>query len=78
MMKQAPRRILINHQAMQNAAGNMMINGIIEEKAESSWTSPIVLVKKKDGPLRVCVYYQKLNTQTEKDKMVCPAISQRH
>ena len=33
----------------------------------SSYASPIVMVKKKDGPNRVCVDYRKLNKITEVD-----------
>ncbi|GBM79924.1 Transposon Ty3-I Gag-Pol polyprotein [Araneus ventricosus] len=44
----------------------MVDNGIIEESS-GPWTSPIVLVKKKDGSTRFCVDYRKLNEITIKD-----------
>ena len=42
--------------------------------SKSPWTSPIVLVKKKDGKTRFCVDYRKLNSVTKKDKYPLPKI----
>lgn len=40
--------------------------GVIRE-SESPYSSPIVVVKKKNGDVRLCVDYRKLNTQTIRD-----------
>ncbi|GBM53776.1 Retrovirus-related Pol polyprotein from transposon 297 [Araneus ventricosus] len=51
----------------------MVDNGIIEESS-GPWTSPIVLVKKKDGSTRFCVDYRKLNEITKKDSYPLPRV----
>ena len=41
--------------------------GFIKPVEITDWMSPMVLVRKKNGKLRVCVDYQKLNACTQKD-----------
>jgi hypothetical protein len=47
--------------------------GLIQE-SDSPWACPIVLVKKKDGTLRFCCDWRKLNAVTRKDAMPLPRI----
>ena len=42
--------------------------------SKSSYASPVVLVKKKDGSDRFCVDYKQLNTVTNKDKYPLPRV----
>ena len=47
--------------------------GIIR-KSHSPWSSNVVLVKKKNGSLRICVDYRQLNNKTKKDAYSLPRI----
>jgi hypothetical protein len=46
--------------------------GIIYHIPYNEWVSPIVVVPKKNGKLRICVDYRKLNNVTKKDYFPLP------
>lgn len=60
------------------AKGNRKDSGWIVaaglRSSTSPYASPILLVKKKDGSWRLCVYYRALNTQTVKNRYPIPLI----
>lgn len=53
---------------------SMLTLGVVEP-SNSPWSSPIVLVKKKDNSYRFCVDYRKVNAVTEKDAYPIPYLS---
>ena len=53
--------------------GEMLEKGVVE-RSISPWASPIVLVRKRDGTMRFCVDYRKVNSITCKDAYPLPRI----
>ena len=46
--------------------------GFINKVPYSEWVSPIVVVPKKNGKLRICQNFRKLNSVTRKDYFPLP------
>ena len=61
-IRQYPRRLPYHHRAeVEKQVNDMLSQGVIQPST-SPWSSPIVLVKKKDGSYRFCIDYRKLNS----------------
>ena len=58
---------------LQTQVAEMLKDGVIEPSC-SPWSSPVILVKKKDGTWRFCADYRKLNNVTVKDVYPLPRI----
>ena len=54
---------------------DMLNMGVVEPSA-SPWLSPVVLVRKKDGKLRFCVDFRKINALTVMDSWPMPRIDE--
>ena len=73
-IKQPPRRVpYAKRDEAAQEVQRMLDTGVIEP-SNSPWSSPVVLVTKKDGSLRYCIDYRKLNSVTIKDSYPLPRI----
>ena len=71
-----PYRVPHSYRAeVERQVGEMLQDGVIEPST-SEWAAPIVLVKKKDGTLRFCVDYRKLNAQSNVDPYPMPRVDE--
>ncbi|XP_057703686.1 uncharacterized protein LOC130922736 [Corythoichthys intestinalis] len=74
--KQRPRPIHPqDYNAVRRHLQTLLDAGVIRE-SESPFSSPIVVVKKKNGDIRLCVDYRKLNSQTIKDAYALPNLEE--
>ncbi|PIK39980.1 hypothetical protein BSL78_23185 [Apostichopus japonicus] len=70
------RRIPPNqYDEVRKCLQDMLESGAIRE-SHSPYASPIVVVKKKDGSIRLCIDYRKLNQDTVKDSYSLPRIEE--
>ena len=56
---------------LEKLVSEILMTGVIKDNY-SSFASPVVLVKKKDGIWRLCVDYRQLNELIDKDKFAIP------
>ena len=73
-IKQAVRRSPIHLRDAAEQEVQKMLKDDVIEPSNSPWASPVVLVRKKDGSLRYCIDYRKLNAVTRKDSYPLPRI----
>ena len=71
-IRQPPRKVpLAFADEEKKVIQQMEENGIIR-KSNSPWASPLCLVRKKNGKVRPCVDYRRLNTVTKQDAFPLP------
>ncbi len=75
-VRQRYRRIPPSEYEVVRAHINQLLDAQVVRESCSPYASPIVLVKKKDGSLRMCVDYRQLNSKTRKDAFPLPRIEE--
>lgn len=63
------------YEEVRQCLKEMLETGAIRE-SHSPYASPIVVVRKKDGTIRLCIDYRKLNSKTIKDSYSLPRIEE--
>ena len=61
------------YQEMKDYLQDLIAQGWVE-KSTSSYSSPVVCVRKKDGTLRLCIDYRELNKKTHPDRHPIPRV----
>uniref|UniRef100_A0A3B1KGI5 ribonuclease H n=1 Tax=Astyanax mexicanus TaxID=7994 RepID=A0A3B1KGI5_ASTMX len=70
------RRIPPNqYKEVKDHISQLLRKGVIQEST-SSYASPVVVVRKSDGSIRLCVDYRKLNLKTKRDAFPLPRIDE--
>ena len=73
-IKQPPRRVPMAFTGEDKGAIEKLWKQGSIRPSTSPWASPIVLVRKKDGQVRTCVDYRRLNSVTVKDAFPIPRV----
>ncbi|GBM30716.1 Transposon Ty3-I Gag-Pol polyprotein [Araneus ventricosus] len=73
-IKHRPYRVSAAERAVIKTEVQKMLKEDVINSSESPWSSPVVLVKKKNGEWRFCVDYRRLNKVTKKDLYPLPRI----
>ncbi len=75
-LNQPYRRVPPNqYQEVREHITKLLKKGVIQESV-SAYASPVVLVRKTDWSLRLCVDYRKLNAKTRRDAFPLPRIDE--
>lgn len=75
-VRQRHRRVPPSEYEVVRAHINQLLESQVVRESCSPYASPIVLVKKKDGSLRMCVDYRQLNAKTRRDAFPLPRIEE--
>ncbi|MGL5706847.1 MAG: reverse transcriptase domain-containing protein [Aeromonas sp.] len=73
-LRQRPRRIPCHLKDQLSDLIDDMLKQNIIRPSDSPWAAPVVLVKKKDGSIRLCIDFRRLNQVTRRDSYPLPRI----
>lgn len=73
-LRQRPYRVSLSERETISTQVDTLLSKHIIQPSTSPWSSPVVLVRKKDGSIRFCVDYRRLNKVTKKDVYPMPRI----
>jgi len=73
-IKQRPYRMSQKEKEVNKEELQKMLKKEVIRKSKSSWSSPVTFVPKKNGEVRYCIDYRKLNQVTKKDNHPLPRI----
>ena len=71
-----PYRVPVAHQKQVNEMVLQMQADKIIEPSTSPWHSPLLVVKKKDERLRLCIDFRSLNEETKMDRYPIPCVDE--
>lgn len=75
-VKLHPRRIPIKQKGLVQEELDQMIQNDTIEPSNSPWASPVCIVTKRDGSIRFCIDFRKLNDRTVKNAYPLPRIDE--
>ena len=75
-IRQPPRRLPQSLKPVVTTEVSKMLDQGVVRHSNSPWSSPIVMVQKKDGTWRFCVDYRKVNSMTQRDAYPLPRIDE--
>jgi len=72
-----PRRLAVREKAILNAQLEDWLRDGVVQPSSSRYSSPVIIVPKKNGTYRVCVDYRQLNRKILRDRFPVPLIEDR-
>ena len=74
-IKQHPYRVSPMKKGLLDKEVQYMLKNDIIEESQSNWSSPCILVPKRDGGFRFCTDFRKVNDKTKSDSFPIPRIA---